>query len=237
MKPLIYILEDDAHVAKVIARALQDENFSAEVFKSKQSFLAQSMRKLPDLCLIDLGLPDGDGLSVVTGFAKSSGVPAIVVTGKGGLTDTILGLEVGADDYVVKPFEPRELVARVRAVLRRHKSTADQNAQPTVQHATFAGWSADFSSCTLTDPDNNTIDLSAAETRLLLLLLKSAGRVLSRSDLMDHIRQSDDAPFDRSVDARISRLRKRLNDDPKSPQLLKTVYGAGYIFSAKVEWQ
>lgn len=236
MKPLIYILEDDADIANVIARTLRDEGFSIEAFQRKGSFLNQFQRKRPDLCLIDLALPDGDGLSVITEFLRTHRVPAIVVTGKSGLADKIIGLEVGADDYVVKPFEPRELVARVRAVLRRNRFFDENSISETNKIAKFSGFTADFQSCTLIDIDGVTTDLSAAETRLLEVLLKSAGRVLSRGQLMDHIRMSDEDPLDRSVDARISRLRKRLGDDPKSPKLLRTVYGAGYIFSAKVEW-
>lgn len=237
MKPLIYILEDDADIANVLTRTLKDEGFSIEAFPRKGSFLNQFKRKKPDLCLVDLTLPDGDGLSVITEFLRTNRIPSIVVTGKSGLTDKIIGLEVGADDYVVKPFEPRELVARVRAVLRRNRFFDDQEVTNVEKTATFADWTVDFQSCSLTSEDGETTELSAAETRLLEVLLKSAGRVLSRSQLMDHIQSSDEDPLDRSVDARISRLRKRLRDDPKSPKLVRTVYGAGYIFSAKVEWQ
>lgn len=236
MKPLVYILEDDADIASVLSRTLREEGFTIEVFQRKGSFLNQLNRKRPDLCLVDLSLPDGDGLSVITEYLRTSHIPSIVVTAKSGLTDKIIGLEVGADDYVVKPFEPRELVARVRAVLRRaNYGGADDHAN-SQKVAKFAGWYADFHSCTLMDSEGTVVDLSAAETRLLEVLVKSAGRVLSRSQLMDHIRQNDEDPLDRSVDARISRLRKRLRDDPKSPKLLRTVYGAGYIFSSKIEW-
>lgn len=236
MKPLVYILEDDADIANVLTRTLKDEGFSIEAFPRKGSFLNQFKRKKPDLCLVDLTLPDGDGLSVITEFLRTNRIPSIVVTGKSGLTDKIIGLEVGADDYVVKPFEPRELVARVRAVLRRNRFFDDQEVTNVEKIAKFAGWTVDFQSCSLTSIEGEIAELSAAETRLLEVLLKSSGRVLSRSQLMDHIQSSDEDPLDRSVDARISRLRKRLGDDPKSPKLVRTVYGAGYIFSAKVEW-
>lgn len=236
MKPLVYILEDDADIANVISRTLKNDGYTIEAFQRRGSFLNQLKRKRPDLCLVDLTLPDGDGLSVITEFLRVSKIPSIVVSGKSGLTDKIIGLEVGADDYVVKPFEPRELVARVRAVLRRANfyDTPEPNKQE--QTATFNGWIVNFQSCTLRDPDGNESELSASEVRLLEVFTKSAGRVLSRGQLMDHIRSSDEDPLDRSVDARISRLRKKLGDDPKSPKLIRTVYGAGYIFSAKVEW-
>lgn len=237
MKPLIYILEDDADIAHVLLRTLKTEGFLIEVFHRKSSFLNQLKRKTPDLCLVDLTLPDGDGLSVITEYLRNSGVPAIVVTGKSGVTDRIIGLEVGADDYIVKPFEPRELVARVRAVLRRMRGGGDDASPAEAQRvARFDDWTVDLQSCTLTHASGDAFELGAAETRLLEVLLKSAGRVLSRGQLMDHMHASEDEPLDRSVDARISRLRKRLGDDPKDPKLVRTVYGAGYVFFAKVEW-
>ncbi|KCV81890.1 DNA-binding response regulator [Actibacterium atlanticum] len=236
MKPLVYILEDDVDISNVVQRTLKAEGFLVEVFQRKGSFLNQFKRKAPDLCLVDLTLPDGDGLSVITENLHKSGVPAIVVTGKSAVTDRIIGLEVGADDYITKPFEPRELVARVRAVLRRIRLSGDQAAAGPQRVAQFDDWTADLQSCTLIHASGAAVDLGAAETRLLEVLLKSAGRVLSRGQLMDHIHSSDEEPLDRSVDARISRLRKRLGDDPKDPRLVRTVYGAGYVFSAKVEW-
>lgn len=236
MNQLIYVLEDDPDITNVIVRTLKEEGYALESFNRRASFLNRLERKQPDLCLIDLSLPDGDGLSVITDSLKTNRIPSIVVTGKTSLTDKIIGLEVGADDYVVKPFEPRELLARVRAVMRRAKNTQSEDESSSVETAKFAGWTADFDRCTLINPQNIEAELSAAEARLLLVFVKSAGRVLSRNQLMDHMRTSDEDPLDRSVDARISRMRKKLDDDPKSPTLIRTVYGAGYIFSAKVEW-
>ncbi|WP_136660036.1 response regulator transcription factor [Nitratireductor sp. XY-223] len=236
MKPLIYVLEDDADIALVISRTLKNEGFTIEAFSRRGSFLNRLKRQTPDLCLVDLSLPDGDGLSVVTEYLRVSNIPSIVVTGRSSLTDKIIGLEVGADDYVVKPFEPRELLARVRAVLRRSRQFEPDGGAKAQKTARFAGWEANFQSCTLRDRAGMESDLSASETRLLEIFVKSTGRVLSRSQLMDHIRTSDEDPLDRSVDARISRLRKKLGDDSKSPTLIRTVYGAGYIFSSKVEW-
>lgn len=236
MKPLVYILEDDVDIAKVISRTLQNEGFSIETFQRKGTFLNQLKRKRPDLCLVDLTLPDGDGLSVITEYLRVSHIPSIVVSGKSSLTDKIIGLEVGADDYVVKPFEPRELLARVRAVMRRASSFESSKNAQSQKIASFSGWVANFHNCTLVDPDGLTSEMSAAEARLLEVFVQSAGRVLSRGQLMDHIRSNDEDPLDRSVDARISRLRKKLGDDPKSPSLIRTVYGAGYIFSSQAEW-
>lgn len=236
MTALIYVLEDDVDIAKIIQRILLQDGYQVEEFNRRSRFLDRFKQQKPDLCLIDLSLPDGDGLSLITELLRVNGVPSIVVSGRGNLTDRIIGLEVGADDYVVKPFEPRELAARVRAVLRRVNFEPDDTKSSEKFIATFAGWEVNFSDFTLQEPNGSIHQLSAAETRLLQVFVKSTGHVLSRSKLMDHLRLNDDDPLDRSVDARISRLRKKLNDDPKSPQLIRTVYGAGYVFSAKVVW-
>lgn len=237
MSQLIYILEDEIEMARIMRRALEGLGYKTQEFRMCRDFEKALERHAPDLCLIDLGLPDGDGLSVVSEILKRRGIPAIIVTGRGDSTDKIVGLELGADDYIVKPFEPREMVARVRAVLRRRQP---QQGSPRPPHnpkfAQFDGWVADFSSCMLTDPEGNTENLSAAEAALLETFLSSSGRVLSRSKLLDIGSPDDLDPYDRSIDARISRLRRKLGDDPKSPKLIRTVYGAGYVFVAKVQW-
>lgn len=188
-------------------------------------------KQSPDLCLIDLSLPDGDGMSLLQEASYLGALPKIVVSGRGNVTDRVVGLEIGADDYVVKPFEPRELVARVRAVLRRHSSSSARNLQTIGQNVEFGEWIADFNACTLTHTDGSIETLSASEASLLKVFVESAGRVLSRDQLLDSTVGHHEGPFDRSMDARISRLRKKLRDDPKTPRLIRTVYGAGYVFS------
>lgn len=238
MSQLIYILEDEKDMARIMQRALEGLGFETQDFRLCAAFEKALSRKQPDLCLIDLSLPDGDGLSIVSDSLKSRNIPAIIVTGRGESTDKIVGLELGADDYIVKPFEPRELVARVRAVLRRGQSQPSLSQAPQgPKIAKFNGWVADFSSCTLVDPDGNTDALSTAEAALLETFLSSTGRVLSRSKLLDIASPDDLDPFDRSIDARISRLRRKLGDDPKTPKMIRTVYGSGYVFVAKVQWE
>ena len=237
MTELIYVLEDEDEMARILRRTLTEHGFEAEVFRAISPFHRAVAKRRPALALIDLGLPDGDGLSVVADLMRREGVASIIVTGRSNLTDRVVGLELGADDYIVKPFEGRELVARVRALLRRVAAAPAPAAQQTGQGiARFAGWEVDFSACTLTDGDGHAVDLSAAETELLRVFAKSAGRVLSRSQLLD-IESRDLEPYDRSIDARISRLRRKLRDNVQSPKIIRTVYGAGYVFAADVEWR
>lgn len=237
MSQTIYILEDELDMARIMQRALEGLGFKTQGFRLCSDLEKALEKDTPDLCLIDLSLPDGDGLSVVSDSLKRLGIPSIIVTGRGETTEKIVGLELGADDYIVKPFEPREMVARVRAVLRRGRlQTRSEPQDPSPKIAEFDGWVADFSSCTLADPDGKIENLSSAEAALLETFLSSSGRVLSRSKLLDISSPDDLDPFDRSIDARISRLRRKLGDDPKSPKMIRTVYGSGYVFVAKVTW-
>ncbi len=237
MSQSVYILEDEKEMVRIMRRALEELGFGVEDFSLCSQLESALKKRSPDLCLIDLSLPDGDGLNVISEILKQRGIPAIIVTGRGTSTDKIVGLELGADDYIVKPFEPREMVARVRAVLRRGQvqpSLISQAQRP--RTAEFDGWVADFSSCTITDPNGNSENLSSAEASLLETFLSASGRVLSRSKLLDIGSPDDLDPYDRSIDARISRLRRKLGDDPKTPTMIRTVYGSGYVFVAKVRW-
>lgn len=229
MKPLVYLVEDDPDVIALIKRTLTQQGLETEAFHKLADFRRALKRRMPDLCLVDLSLPDGDGLSVVTSDLPPS-VPRIIVTGRGHLTDRVVGLEIGADDYIVKPFEPRELAARIRAVLRRSQRSADAAEASEVRIERFGEWSADIEACTLWHSDGEVIQLSAAEATLLTAFIRAPGRVLSRSQLLDATTGRTEDPLDRSMDARISRLRKKLRDDPYSPQIIRTVYSAGYIF-------
>jgi|GEM_PF-1271 Response regulators consisting of a CheY-like receiver domain and a winged-helix DNA-binding domain len=145
-----------------------------------------------------------------------------------------LGLEIGADDYIVKPFEPRELIARIRAVLRRSEGAARDTDEPSGQSFAFGDWTVDFDACVLTHKSGDQVELSSAEAELLQVFTKAPGRVLSRNQLLDATTGRSADPFDRSMDARISRLRRKLRDDPRSPKIIRTVYGVGYVFSASV---
>lgn len=234
-KRLIYLLEDDEDISRLMTRTLTQQGMEVRAFRRIADFAHGIAAQLPDLCMVDLSLPDGDGMSVIRDQIVPASVPRIIVTGRGNLTDRVVGLEIGADDYVVKPFEPLELVARVRSVLRRANRGVDPAPVETGQAVRFGDWVADFAGCRLTHNDGEVLRLSLSETTLLETLVKSGGRVLSRAQLLESTTGRSEEPYDRSMDARISRLRRKLRDDPKSPQIIRTVYGAGYVFALKVE--
>lgn len=232
----IFVLEDEADIARLICTSLAEYGFRCEHVSTGRQLLSRARLAAPDLCIVDLGLPDMDGMQVVRELQEHSPCAVLILTGRNDLTDRVLGLELGADDYIVKPFEPRELVARVRSILRRYQRAVPAT-EPTPQGertvAEFAGWRFDKGRHALVSPDGGETALSAAEAGLLETLLQRPNRILSREQLLG---QRDVDPFDRSIDVRISRLRRKLGDDPHDPRLIKTVYGAGYLLSAQVAW-
>ena len=231
--PMIFVLEDEPDIARLICSSLTEYGFRCEHLRTGREFLARAHSASPDLCIVDLGLPDMDGMQVVRELQDGTPCAVLILTGRNELTDRVLGLELGADDYIVKPFEPRELVARVRSILRRYQRAAIPEAVSERSSARFAGWVFDSSRHALTAPDGRELSLSAAEAGLLATLLRRPNKILSREQLLG---ERDVDPFDRSIDVRISRLRRKLDDDPQNPRLIKTVYGAGYLFSSQVEW-
>lgn len=236
MSALVYLLEDDLDIARLIERSLTQQGFRTRTFRRVAEFEREVRRQPPDLCLLDLSLPDGDGLSLVTRNVLPDTIPRVIVTGRASVTDRVVGLEVGADDYIVKPFEPRELVARLRAVLRRASITREAQATDGRAVAVFGCWTADLTACTLAHQDGRRIGLSSSETSLLEAFLRAPGRVLSRSNLLDATQGRSNEPFDRTMDARISRLRRKLECGPGEAEIIRTVYGAGYIFTQDVSW-
>ena len=234
--PRVFLLEDDDDVARLAARALESFGMRVERFARGREFLARFAEAPPALAIVDLGLPDVDGLEVVKAVRRRGGTGIVVVTGRSDTADRVLGLELGADDYVVKPFEPRELVARARSVLRRLGAPEPAPAA-TPEVARFAGFVFSAATNTLTTPAGEARSLSVAEAALLMLFLRSPNRILSRDQIMDALGiAAQRTPFDRSVDVRVSRLRRKLDDTAAEPMLIRTVYGAGYLFSARVAW-
>lgn len=228
----IFVVEDSADVAKALCTTLADYGFRPVHFLTGRDFLHRLRGEMPALCIIDLGLPDMDGIELVRRVRNGRGCPIMILTGRHHVTDRILGLELGADDYVVKPFEPREIVARVNSILRR---VARARSEGLGEHrvARFAGWSFAADRNLLVAPDGEEIELSLAEARLLEALLDRPNRILSRAQLMG---DSEFDATDRSIDVRISRLRRKLQDRPDAPELIRTVYGAGYLLNTMVEW-
>jgi two-component system OmpR family response regulator len=227
---LIIIVEDDPDVAKIIEQVLNDFAFRTIWCRSAGDLLRRLRSLSPDLCIIDLGLPDMDGLEVMQRVRAQSACGIVILTGRAHISDRVMGLELGADDYVLKPFEPRELVARVRSILRRRENSG---SSPARQIAEFAGWRFNLGNNALRAPNGEEHQLSTSEAELLKVFVSNPNRILQREKLMG---TRDLAPTDRSIDVRISRLRRKLEPDNQSPAFIKTVYGAGYLFLATVNW-
>lgn len=227
----IFIVEDDPDVARIIEQVLGDFAFRTVWCRSAGDLFRRLRSQNPDLCIIDLGLPDMDGLEVMQKVRAQSACGIVILTGRAHVSDRVMGLELGADDYVLKPFEPRELVARVRSILRRRENAArPENAR---QRAEFAGWHFNLGNNTLRAPDGKEEVLSTAEAELLRTFVQHPNRILQREQLMG---SRDVSPTDRTIDVRISRLRRKIEPDPGEPTFIKTVYGAGYLFLATVDW-
>ena len=186
----------------------------------------------PDLVLLDIMIPGEDGLSLCRHLVESRSIPVIFLTARGEATDRIVGLEIGADDYVVKPFEPRELVARIRSVLRRAARPAAQAADNEL--FAFEGWRLDPLKRRLTDRDGSLVAISSAEFRLLMAFLERPRQVLDRDRLLDMVQGREAHLFDRAVDNQISRLRRKIETDSRNPTLIQTVWGGGYMLAADV---
>ncbi|HEV8693734.1 MAG TPA: response regulator transcription factor [Lysobacter sp.] len=229
----IYVVEDDPGVSRILVATLSDFGFEAVPCRSAAELRRRLLAQVPDLCIIDLGLPDADGMDLVRQLQAQHDCGVLILTGRGYASDRVMGLELGADDYVVKPFEPRELVARVRSILRRQQKAATPEGRPRAMVAEFAGWRFHADSNLLRSPDGNEWTLSAGEARILTVFLQRPNRILDREQLCG---DRDLSPLDRSVDVRISRLRRKIEADPQDPKTIRTVYGAGYLFAAEVRW-
>lgn len=230
-KPLVTILDDEPEIRHMLADALQEAGFRTASFARATEFEASLKSSSPDVCLVDLGLPDKDGLALVHRLALESGASIIIISGRAQVQDRVTGLELGADDYIIKPFDPAEVVARVRARLRSGK-TGTKSAN----RARFEGWTALFDSYVLVDSEGNETPFSHAEGEVLRLFLDSPKRLISRAQMQETLGGTAGESFDRAMDVRISRLRTKLREDPKNPRLIKTIYGAGYIFLGDVIW-
>lgn len=234
-EPLIAIVEDDPEIRALCAGLLAREGFMPAPCDGAAALDQLMAERRPDLILLDVMMPGEDGLSVCRRISAAGGPPIILVTAKGDDIDKIIGLEIGADDYLPKPFNPRELIARVRAVLRRARTSAPPPEPSTGERYLFEGWALDKASRALKDPQGGDVELSAGEYDLLIAFIEHPQRVLTRDFLMDWTKGRDAAPFDRSIDVALSRLRRKLGDDPAAPRFIRTVRNGGYLFAAKVE--
>jgi two-component system OmpR family response regulator len=231
----VLIVDDDAEIRNLLREYLQENGYRVTAAADGKGLWTALKTAQPDLIILDLMLPGDDGISLCRALRARSDVPIIMLTARGGDADRILGLELGADDYVPKPFNPRELLARVKSVLRRAKSLPPNLRREEARAFRFAGWSLDVATRNLTSPEGVAIPLSGTEFRLLRIFLDHPNRVLTRDQLVELMMSREAGPFDRVLDVQISRLRHRLGEDAKEPAIIKTVRSQGYVLAAHVE--
>jgi len=227
------IVDDDSQIRELLGSYLMPFGIQADGAGDGDAMRAILATDSYDIVILDLMLPGDDGLALCRELRGSSNIPIIMLTARGEPTDRVVGLELGADDYLVKPFDPRELVARINTVLRRAQTRGDSAIEP-ADNVYFDAWKLNRATRQLTTPNNVLVPLSNAEFRLLWTFIERPKRILTREQLLDAARGKVAEAFDRSIDLLVSRLRQKLGDDPKAPQLLKTVRGEGYLFNAKV---
>lgn len=229
----ILIVDDDQEIRSLLGDFLSQYGYHISLANDGTEMFPILDHEKVDLIVLDFMLPGEDGTVLCRKVRETSSIPIIMLTAVGTETDRILGLEMGADDYLAKPFNPRELLARIKAVFRRTTETAGIHTSKTgIYH--FAGWRLETGSRSLYSPDEVEVTISAGEYDLLLALVENAQRVLSRDQLLDITKNREAGPFDRSVDVQISRLRHKMEADPKNPHLIKTVRGGGYMLTEKV---
>ncbi len=233
-RPHVLIVDDDREIRSLLAQYLEKHDLRTTAVADGKEMRRVLERSHVDLLVLDLMLPGEDGLSLCRELRSRSQLPIIMLTARSEDVDRIVGLEFGADDYVAKPFNPRELLGRIKAVLRRSAHTPRDPSPENVRGFSFGGWRLDPVTRTLTNAEGREVALSGAEYRLLAVLLGSGNRVLTRAQLTELLRGRDADPFDRSIDVRVSRLRQILGDDARAPQIIKTVYGEGYVIGVSV---
>ena len=234
--PQILLVEDDREISQMVAHFLADNGLRVTVAGDGRAADRALGDGRIDLVVLDIMLPGEDGLSICRRLRASSAVPIMMLTARGDEIDRIVGLELGADDYLTKPFSSRELLARIRAVLRRTNGGAAEAAEASARAnaMAFAGWRIDSGLRQLHSPQGVRIGLTSAEFDLLLVLCQHPRRVLSRDELLDLTQGRSAAPFDRSIDVLISRIRQKIERDPRDPELIKTVRLGGYVFTPEV---
>ncbi len=230
--PHIVVLDDEVGITLLLANYLQGHGFRVTQIHDGAALRALMAADTADLVLLDLGLPGEDGFSIARHIRENWRCGLVIVTGRGDPVDKVVGLEVGADDYVTKPFDLRELAARVKAVLRRltpDASAATAAAPPPPERLRFAGWRLDTAARSLSNAQGEAVPLTTGEFDLLCAFARHPGRVLSRDFLLEQTRGREAAPFDRTIDVQVGRLRKKIEANADDPQLIKSVRGAGYI--------
>lgn len=239
-KTTVLIVDDDVEICDLVKDFLESQAYRVCVAHDGRAMKRMIKEHHVDIIVLDIMLPGDSGITLCQDLRQRTAVPIIMVSANGSEPDRVLGLEIGADDYLVKPFSSRELLARIKALLRRtsgelNKRVKVKGGLELLPDIAFCQWRLDRNKRLLTNPDGLIVPLSAGEYELLLVFLEHANRVLTRNQLLELTRGREAQPFDRTIDVQVGRLRKKLEKDPKSPRYLKTVRGGGYQFSADVE--
>lgn len=235
----ILVVDDDPQICDLLSQYLKQHNFRITTAKNGQDMWNKFKQHTFNLVILDIMMPGDDGLTLCRTLRETSDVAIIMLSAVGDEADRIIGLEVGADDYLAKPFSPRELLARIKALIRRSSGALGQRRQTTEQLAhqpniQFNGWTLNKNKRQLMTADNMTVPLSAAEYELLIAFLDHPQRILTRDQLLDITKGRQAIPFDRTIDVQVARLRKKIEKDPKNPTIIITVRGGGYQFTARV---
>jgi len=235
----ILIVDDDEALGQSLRRYLSAYGFDIGLAHDGEAMRTELLREKTDLVILDLVLPGDSGFDLAREIRRDSDIPIIMLTGRGEEVDRVVGLELGADDFVTKPFSSRELLARVNAVLRRATGRSGDEAGPEEggRVGRFCGWTIDVSRRKLLKPDGTEVRLTAGEFNVLLALMERPKRVLTREQILDCFIAGEPDVFDRSIDTRISRLRRKIEPDPKRPVFVKTEWGVGYFFDQQIEWE
>ena len=228
--PLILVVDDDSGIRSLLSRYLNEQGYQTATVSDGKGMDQWLLNNQPDMIIMDLMLPGEDGLSLTRKIRTTSNTPIIMLTARGEEIDRIIGLEIGADDYLPKPFNPRELLARIRAIFRRSETTTNENDSETKSLIQFADFILDISSMELRQKDSK-ITLTTGEIELLIVLAQNPEKVLTRDQLMNKLDGGLRDSFDRSIDVRITRLRSKIEENPSDPQFIRTVWGKGYRFT------
>lgn len=229
----VLVVDDDSEIRKLLGEYLERSGFRVSLATDGREMRRMLEDRRPDIVVLDVMLPGEDGFALCRDLRARSGTPVIMLTARIDEMDRIVGLEIGADDYLAKPFSPRELLARLKSILRRTRRLP--GVTQIAGRLRFANWTLDLAARQLTAPDGVVVALSGTEFKLLSAFVEHPGRVLDRNQLMDLTLGRESAPFDRSIDVQVSRLRTRLCDDGREPRIIKTVRNEGYVLAATVE--
>ncbi len=233
----LLVVDDDPEIRRLLREYLEKAGYRLSIAADGREMFSALEQAPIDLIILDLMMPGDDGLVLLRKLRAHSNTPVVMLTAMGEETDRILGLEMGADDYISKPFNPRELLARIKSVLRRTSTLPASSLQNETTEALFAGWRLSLQQRHLISPEEVVISLSGGEFRLLKVFVEHQGRVLSRDQLLEFSQGREAQPFDRSIDVLVGRLRKRLKEDPKNPQIIHTLRGEGYRFVPEISFE